>query len=194
MRAPADLPSIRRACQGQSMRAPASDTADQPSRRRFHGHADHPHRQRRVRHPRDRAEPVAGAVHPRHPAPDRHPRRLRHHPVRRLHGARGRQGGEELQHARRAGRTAARSPPSRAWPRPTARCTRCRRPSASCHGLQCGFCTPGHGDERASTWCSTTACTNEQQVREALEGNICRCTGYHNIVKAVQQGAAAMKA
>jgi carbon-monoxide dehydrogenase small subunit len=37
-------------------------------------------------------------------------------------------------------------------------------------------------------------CRNETQVREALEGNLCRCTGYHNIVKAVQQGAAAMKA
>ena len=37
-------------------------------------------------------------------------------------------------------------------------------------------------------------CHGENQIREGLEGNICRCTGYHNIVKAVQQGAAAMKA
>jgi carbon-monoxide dehydrogenase small subunit len=61
----------------------------------------------------------------------------------------------------------------------------------TCHGLQCGFCTPGmvmsaidlvthhpHGTER--------------EVREALEGNFCRCTGYQNIVKAVLQGAQAM--
>jgi len=60
-----------------------------------------------------------------------------------------------------------------------------------CHGLQCGFCTPGmvlsaldlvahhpHADERT--------------IREALEGNFCRCTGYQNIVKAVQMGAATM--
>jgi len=61
----------------------------------------------------------------------------------------------------------------------------------ACHGLQCGFCTPGmvmsaidlvthhpHGTER--------------EIREGLEGNFCRCTGYQNIVKAVAQGAKAM--
>jgi carbon-monoxide dehydrogenase small subunit len=60
-----------------------------------------------------------------------------------------------------------------------------------CHGLQCGFCTPGmvlssidlvqhhpHGSER--------------EIREKLDGNFCRCTGYQNIVRAVQQGAEAM--
>jgi carbon-monoxide dehydrogenase small subunit len=60
-----------------------------------------------------------------------------------------------------------------------------------CHGLQCGFCTPGmvmssidlvqhhpHGSER--------------EIREHLEGNFCRCTGYQNIVKAVAAGAVAM--
>ena len=61
----------------------------------------------------------------------------------------------------------------------------------ACHGLQCGFCTPGmvmsaidlvthhpHGSER--------------EIRERLDGNFCRCTGYQNIVRAVQQGAQAM--
>ena len=61
-----------------------------------------------------------------------------------------------------------------------------------CHGLQCGFCTPGmvlsaidlvhrHPD------------ADEQTIRAQLEGNLCRCTGYQNIVKAVAQGAAAMR-
>ena len=60
-----------------------------------------------------------------------------------------------------------------------------------CHGLQCGFCTPGmvmsaldlvtHHDH-----------SSEQKIREHLEGNLCRCTGYQNIVRAVQQGAQAM--
>jgi len=61
----------------------------------------------------------------------------------------------------------------------------------ACHGLQCGFCTPGmvmsaidlvthhpHGTER--------------EIREGLEGNFCRCTGYQNIVQAIAQGATAM--
>ena len=61
----------------------------------------------------------------------------------------------------------------------------------SCHGLQCGFCTPGMVMS-AVDLVQHHGCKNETQVREALEGNICRCTGYHNIVKAVQQGAAAM--
>lgn len=61
-----------------------------------------------------------------------------------------------------------------------------------CHGLQCGFCTPGmvmssldllqqHPD------------ASESEIRELLEGNLCRCTGYQNIVKAVQQAQAAMQ-
>ncbi|MDQ0141093.1 (2Fe-2S)-binding protein [Cupriavidus necator] len=61
-----------------------------------------------------------------------------------------------------------------------------------CHGLQCGFCTPGmvmsatalvqeHPDADAAT------------IRAHLDGNLCRCTGYHNIVRAVQQGQAAMQ-
>ncbi len=63
----------------------------------------------------------------------------------------------------------------------------------SCHGLQCGFCTPGMVMS-AVDLVTHHGVKSEAQVREALEGNICRCTGYHNIVRAVQQGAAAMKA
>ena len=63
----------------------------------------------------------------------------------------------------------------------------------ACHGLQCGFCTPGMVMS-AVDLVKHHGCHGETQVREALEGNICRCTGYHNIVKAVQQGAAAMAA
>jgi carbon-monoxide dehydrogenase small subunit len=62
----------------------------------------------------------------------------------------------------------------------------------ACHGLQCGFCTPGMVLS-AVDLVRHHGCHDERQVREALEGNMCRCTGYHNIVKAVQQGAAAMK-
>ena len=58
------------------------------------------------------------------------------------------------------------------------------------HGLQCGFCTPGM---------VLGACElkgrhlSDEQIREALDGNICRCTGYQNIVKAVKSGLAAME-
>lgn len=61
-----------------------------------------------------------------------------------------------------------------------------------CHGLQCGFCTPGMVMS-AVDLCKRHPGAGEAQIREQLEGNLCRCTGYHNIVKAVQQGAAAMK-
>ena len=60
-----------------------------------------------------------------------------------------------------------------------------------CHGLQCGFCTPGMVMS-AVDLCKRTPNASEQQIREQLDGNLCRCTGYQNIVKAVQQGAAAM--
>jgi aerobic carbon-monoxide dehydrogenase small subunit len=62
-----------------------------------------------------------------------------------------------------------------------------------CHGLQCGFCTPGMVMS-ALDLCKRQPNANETEVREALEGNLCRCTGYQNIVKAVLQGAADMKA
>ncbi len=62
----------------------------------------------------------------------------------------------------------------------------------ACHGLQCGFCTPGMV-MLAIDLAAREKNLDEQTVREGLDGNFCRCTGYHNIVKAVQQGAAAMK-
>ncbi len=61
----------------------------------------------------------------------------------------------------------------------------------TCHGLQCGFCTPGMVMS-AIDLVQHHGCQSDAQVREALEGNLCRCTGYQNIVKAVQQGAQAM--
>jgi carbon-monoxide dehydrogenase small subunit len=54
-----------------------------------------------------------------------------------------------------------------------------------CHGLQCGFCTPGMVMASVQLLQDTPK-PSEAQIREALEGNICRCTGYHNIVRAVQ--------
>jgi carbon-monoxide dehydrogenase small subunit len=59
------------------------------------------------------------------------------------------------------------------------------------HGLQCGYCTPGMVMS-AIELVQANPALNEQDIREGLEGNICRCTGYHNIVKAVQTGAQAM--
>jgi carbon-monoxide dehydrogenase small subunit len=61
-----------------------------------------------------------------------------------------------------------------------------------CHGLQCGFCTPGM-IMSAIDLVNREKDLNEQSIRDGLEGNICRCTGYHNIVKAVEQAASAMK-
>lgn len=60
-----------------------------------------------------------------------------------------------------------------------------------CHGLQCGFCTPGMVMS-AVDLCTHHPKATEGEIRHLLEGNICRCTGYQNIVKAVQQGQAAM--
>jgi carbon-monoxide dehydrogenase small subunit len=60
------------------------------------------------------------------------------------------------------------------------------------HGLQCGFCTPGM---MLTTYAllKHNASPNETEIREALSGNLCRCTGYQNIVKAVQQASQALQ-
>jgi carbon-monoxide dehydrogenase small subunit len=62
------------------------------------------------------------------------------------------------------------------------------------HGLQCGFCTPGQimaAVELIDTWDGPPL--DEHQVREEMEGNLCRCTGYHNIVKAILAAAGEMR-
>jgi carbon-monoxide dehydrogenase small subunit len=60
------------------------------------------------------------------------------------------------------------------------------------HGLQCGFCTPGM-IMAAYQFLQRNASPSETEIRHALEGNLCRCTGYHNIVKAIQYAAEKMK-
>ena len=56
------------------------------------------------------------------------------------------------------------------------------------HGLQCGYCTPGF-IMAAVSLLDETPHPSEEEIRHALEGNLCRCTGYHNIVRAVQAAA-----
>jgi carbon-monoxide dehydrogenase small subunit len=60
------------------------------------------------------------------------------------------------------------------------------------HGLQCGFCTPGMVMS-AIDLVKTTPNPSETQIREGLDGNLCRCTGYQNIVKAIQAASASMR-
>jgi len=60
------------------------------------------------------------------------------------------------------------------------------------HGLQCGYCTPGMV-MTAIDLVKNDPKPDDAKIREGLDGNLCRCTGYHNIVKAVHAGAAAMK-
>ncbi len=60
------------------------------------------------------------------------------------------------------------------------------------HGLQCGFCTPGmimSGIDMVNRFQADGKDLTEEAIREELEGNICRCTGYHNIVKAIEDAA-----
>lgn len=60
-----------------------------------------------------------------------------------------------------------------------------------CHGLQCGYCTPGMVMS-AVDLLSENPTPTETEIREGLEGNLCRCTGYHNIVKSVQYASELM--
>jgi aerobic carbon-monoxide dehydrogenase small subunit len=61
-----------------------------------------------------------------------------------------------------------------------------------CHALQCGFCTPGM-IMQAVDLLGDNPDPDEDEVREGIEGNLCRCTGYQNIVRAVQRAAQAMQ-
>jgi len=61
------------------------------------------------------------------------------------------------------------------------------------HGLQCGFCTPGMIMAAVDMVERLGNKLDEATIRHELEGNLCRCTGYHNIVKSIAAGAAAMK-
>ena len=61
------------------------------------------------------------------------------------------------------------------------------------HGLQCGFCTPGMIMAAVDMVNRLGNDLDEKTIRHELEGNLCRCTGYHNIVKSIAAGAAAMK-
>ncbi len=61
-----------------------------------------------------------------------------------------------------------------------------------CHGLQCGFCTPGMVMQAIALVETAEEPLDERTVRQALEGNLCRCTGYQNIVKAILEGARRM--
>ena len=70
----------------------------------------------------------------------------------------------------------------------TATCIRCRTAFWENHGLQCGFCTPGM-IMAAADLLAPQSSPSEEDVREALAGNLCRCTGYQNIVKAVMAAA-----
>ena len=59
------------------------------------------------------------------------------------------------------------------------------------HGLQCGYCTPGM-IMAAASFLQETPDPTDEQVRESLEGNLCRCTGYQNIVKSILDAAGTM--
>jgi carbon-monoxide dehydrogenase small subunit len=62
-----------------------------------------------------------------------------------------------------------------------------------CHALQCGFCTPGMIMQSIDLL-NDNPNPSEEEIRLGLEGNLCRCTGYHNIVKAVQTAAGTVEA
>ena len=125
------------------------------------------------------------------PRADRHPRRLRARRVRRVHGAGRRRPDALLPAVRGLRRRRARSPPSRGWParrRARARCSRRSRSATACSAAS----APGlpHHDHRLPA--RRTPTRREEEAREAIAGNLCRCTGYQNIVAAVLRAAELM--
>ena len=140
--------------------------------------------------PRGGAAAAARPLHPRAGRPHRHARRLRHQPVRRLHHPPQRPGGEVVHAARGAG---GRRPDHdhrgagqgrRAPPDPGGLLGEARPAVRLLHA--------GHDHVRRTSCSSATRSRPRTQIRHQLEGNLCRCTGYHNIVKAIQYAAEKM--
>ena len=103
-----------------------------------------------------------------------------------------RQGGQVLHHASPGSSRAPTSSPSRAWREPNGPLHPMQEAFRENHGLQCGYCTPGMIMSAVDIVNRKGNDLDEQTIRHELEGNICRCTGYHNIVKAIAAGAKAM--
>ncbi len=95
-----------------------------------------------------------------------------------------RRGREELHAARRPGRRRRGRPPSRGS-RGDGELTPLQRAFSDHHGLQCGYCTPGMLMS-ATYLLAQTPKPSDEEIRRAIQGNICRCTGYVNIVKAIR--------
>ena len=115
--------------------------------------------------------------------------RLRHQPLRRLHRRSQRQVGEVLHHVRRAGRRAPRSLTIEGMADADGTLHALQEGFREMHGLQCGFCTPGM-IMRAYRLLQENPNPTEDEIRFGISGNLCRCTGYQNIVKAIQYAAA----
>ena len=154
---------------------------------RHHEALHHPHRQRRGPDRRGRAPRSARLRAPRPARPHRHAHRLRYQPVRCLHPAPGRPGGEELHRARRAGRGS-----SDHYHRGTVSEWNLAPPAAGLLGearAAVRLLHAGHDHDRGGS--ARNSKPTEGEIRHALEGNLCRCTGYQNIVAAVQAAASA---
>ena len=122
-------------------------------------------------------------------SPHRSAYRLRHLPLRRLHRRSRRQVGEILHDIRGAGRGRRGAHHRGHGRRRTASCTCLQEAFREMHGLQCGYCTPGM-IVRAHRLLQENPSPTEAEIRMGISGNLCRCTGYQNIVKAIQYAAA----
>ena len=169
--------------------APLAPQARTALRKEARVETDRDHRQRRAARGGGRAARAARLLPARAARPDGHERRLRHVLVRRLHRAPRRRVGEVVHGARRPGRRP-RGDDDRGPRARTASSTRCSRRSTSSTGSSAATARPGWCWRRSSLLAENPS-PSEEEIRHALEGNLCRCTGYQNIVKAVQAAATA---
>ena len=121
-------------------------------------------------------------------APDRNAPRLRARRLRRVHRAARRRGRALVPAVRGAGRRRRGHDRSKGCARPTAS-SPVQEAFRDAHGLQCGFCTPGLRRLRDRVPGRDNPEPTETEIREALSGNLCRCTGYQGILAAVREAA-----